>query len=108
MRYASYKYAPQKPYQAIPRDGFPSCKHAYRASRLKTLEADGRISDLKFEVPFSLEVKEVFIARYIADFTYKLPNGRMIVEDVKGRRSPIYEFKKKLMKACLNIEIIET
>lgn len=47
------------------------------------------------------------IARYLADFAYLDERGRLHVEDVKGRRLPIYLLKKRLMVACHNIEIEE-
>jgi len=35
---------------------------------------------------------------YIADFTYRLKDGRLIVEDTKGEKTPDYIIKRKLMR----------
>ena len=46
--------------------------------------------------------------RYRADFAYTLRDGREVVEDVKGVRTPEYKIKKKLMLWIHGIEIKET
>ncbi len=47
------------------------------------------------------------ICTYIADFFY-IPRGKLAVyEDAKGMKTPIYRLKKKLVKACTGIEIVE-
>ena len=49
------------------------------------------------------------ICAYIADFRYKREDKdgvwHEIVEDAKGVETPEFKLKKKLMKACLDIEI---
>ena len=50
------------------------------------------------------------ICAYIADFRYQKKNkdGEWyeVVEDAKGVETPEFKLKKKLMKACLGIEIL--
>lgn len=67
----------------------------------------GIITDLEMQPKFDLIVNGQKVCRYIADFRYER-NGEVIVHDVKGMRTPVYNLKKKLMAACLNIEIFET
>lgn len=62
---------------------------------------------LERQVPFSIEVNGYKICDYVADFVLKYPDGKMIVEDVKGVKTAEYKLKMKLMKAVLDIEIIE-
>jgi hypothetical protein len=47
------------------------------------------------------------ISGFKADFVY-IRDGQEIVEDVKGRLTDVYKLKKKLMKACHQISILET
>ena len=43
----------------------------------------------------------------MADFVY-LENGQLVVEDVKGVRTPVYKLKKRLMAERFGIEVKET
>lgn len=45
--------------------------------------------------------------KYIADFVYR-QDGKTIVEDCKGMRTPEYKIKRKLMLWRYNIKILET
>jgi hypothetical protein len=53
-----------------------------------------------------VEVQGKLICTYVADFKY-LENGKEVVEDVKGFKTPVYKLKKKLVEAIYGIEIIE-
>lgn len=88
---------------------FHSKKEANRFGQLKLLQRSGKISDLRLQPSFDLFVCGTKICRYIADFQY-VENGLVIVEDVKSSATttPVYRLKKKLMKAVLKIEILET
>lgn len=86
---------------------FDSKAEAARYSTLKLLERNGDISNLQVHPSFQLIVNGQKIGKYIADFTYN-ENGRRIVEDVKGIKTPVYRLKKKLMTALYGIEILET
>ena len=76
---------------------------------IKSLERAGRVKDLELQVRFALEVNGQKICTYIADFRYEKENANgdweTIVEDAKGVETPEFKLKKKLMKACLGIEI---
>lgn len=86
---------------------FASKKEADRYGELRLMELANEIVDLKRQVSYDLRVNGFLICRYIADFVYTDKHGR-VIEDTKGFRTQIYRIKKKLMKACHNIEIRET
>ena len=87
---------------------FDSEKEAGRYFELKLLKAAGGISQLTCQVRFQLRVNDELICSYVADFVYiDLISGQRVVEDVKGKRTREYIIKKRLMKACHNIEVQE-
>lgn len=104
---------------------FDSKKEMQRFVELRYMEQAGLISDLKRQVKFVLIPaqrepdtvgkrggvkkgktieKEV---SYIADFTYTDKEGRFIVEDVKGVKTPEYVIKRKMMLYFHKIRIQE-
>ena len=104
---------------------FDSKKEMQRFVELRYMEQAGLISDLQRQVKFVLIPaqrepdtvgkrggvkkgktieKEV---SYIADFTYTDKEGRFIVEDVKGMRTPEYIIKRKMMLYFHKIRIKE-
>ena len=90
---------------------FASQREANRYGQLCLLEKAARIRNLKFQVPFKIEIGGKLICRYISDFTYEeFSHGdwHLVVEDSKGFKTPVYKLKKKLMKALLDIEIRES
>ena len=76
---------------------------------LKLLERAGVIKDLRRQVPYILINKSSYgrAIKYVADFVY-LENGQLVVEDVKGVRTPVYKLKKRLMAEIYGIEVKET
>jgi hypothetical protein len=86
---------------------FSSKREASRYLELRVAEKAGAITKLRMQVPFALVVNRMLICQYVSDFTY-LRDGAEIVEDVKGKRTREYSIKKKLMRACHGIEILET
>lgn len=86
---------------------FDSKKEARRYSQLKLLGKSGVISDLVLQPKFDLVINSVRCGFYKADFQY-IKNGEVVIEDVKGFKTPIYNLKKKLVKALYNIDIFET
>lgn len=76
---------------------------------LKAREEVGEIDELKLQFKFKLSVNDQHITTYIADFVY-FEKGVLKVIDVKSpqtAKEPYYILKRKLMKACLGIEITE-
>lgn len=108
---------------------FDSRKEAEYYLYLKSLEKNGKISDLRRQVSYEiipavyreevkhLKTKDKIVSRcvqqaahYIADFVYNLPTGEEIVVDVKSeitRKNAEYRLKKKMMLAFNGIEIKE-
>jgi len=90
---------------------FDSKKEAERYGQLKMMLKAGLIGFLKMQEEFQLHANGEKIASYFADFNYiKTDTGEKIVEDVKSkatRKIPVYRLKKKLMKACHGIKILE-
>lgn len=97
---------------------FDSKKELRRYKLLKEMENQGRIKDLKCQVPFILIPSQRIAGRvvereckYIADFTYHLPTDELIVEDVKGYRGgpaySLYTIKRKLMLEKHGVQIHE-
>ncbi len=85
---------------------FDSKKEASRFTELKLLLRAGMITKLVLQPKFRIRVKGQKICTYIADFMYER-DGKRIVEDVKGVKTPVYKLKKKLVKATHGIEVVE-
>lgn len=105
MSYPRAKYNNRK--TVIDGITFDSAKEARRYGELKLLQRAGEISNLNLQSEYELTVNWQKICKYRADFEYTTKDGRKVVEDVKGVRTPVYQLKKKLMKAVYNIEIKE-
>lgn len=91
-------------------DGKFDSRMEYRRWRqLKLLEKAGKISNLQRQVKFQIIPKQPGerAACYVADFTYT-ESGAYIVEDCKGKRTPEYVLKRKLMLWVHGIVIRET
>jgi hypothetical protein len=60
------------------------------------------------QVPFVLVEKSEHgrALKYLADFVY-FQDGKQVVEDVKGVRTPVYRLKKRLVAEKYGIEIRE-
>lgn len=90
---------------------FHSKKEAEHAARLDLLrhakKAEERVVRVEYQVPISLDIGKVHVANYIADFVVYYADGRKQVQDVKGFRTDIYKFKKKMVWALHGIEIVE-
>lgn len=107
---------------------FDSVKEARYYIFLRDLEKNGRISDLRMQVPYEivpavyedrvvkLKTKEKIerhrvqpAVHYIADFVY-MEDGKEVVVDVKSKatkENAVYILKKKMMRAFLGITITE-
>ena len=100
--------------------GFDSAKEWRRNQELETLQRAGEISELNRQVPFVLmpsfaitdettkqgfrTIREI---RYIADSTYRLKNGKRIIEDVKGMQTEVFKIKRKLLERKIALGVIE-
>jgi hypothetical protein len=87
---------------------FDSAKEAERYSELRLLERSGEISEFELQPKFHCVVNEKMICSYIADFRYRdMERNVIVVEDVKGMKTPVYRLKKKLVEALHGIKILE-
>lgn len=93
---------------------FDSQKELMRWMQLKKLQAEGHISDLKRQVRYELIPAQKVDGKtvekkcvYVADFVYKDPDGKTVVEDAKGYRTDTYIVKRKLMLYVHGIRIKE-
>lgn len=86
---------------------FDSKKEGRRFIELCLLRDAGDITLLRTQVVFWIIIKGHKVCSYKADFVYYNRSGNMIVEDVKGIRTPLYKLKKKLLLHTLGIEISE-
>lgn len=76
----------------------------YEELRLRCLA--GEYLGLGLQVPFYLPGG----IKYIADFVGFLPGGGYVVMDAKSeatRKDKVYRLKKRQMKACLGLDIVE-
>ena len=77
---------------------FDSKWESQRYLYLKSLERAGTIRDLELQVRFNLMVNDQKIDK---DGVW-----HYVVDDAKGVETPEFKLKKKLMKACLGIDIL--
>ena len=93
---------------------YDSKKEARRHAELLLMERAGAIKNLERQVKYVLipsqkidgKVVERELA-YKADFRYT-QNGKTVVEDVKGFKTPEYKIKRKLMLYIHGVRIKET
>lgn len=86
---------------------FDSRKESRRYSELRLLEKAGVIKDLKCQPKIDITVNHKHICNYIADFQYINEWGELVIEDVKGMKTPVYRLKKKLVEAIYGFSISE-
>ena len=93
---------------------FDSKREAERYTVLLVRQNVGEISHLKLQPEFTIleaymkpSGEKVRAQRYRADFSYVLPDGSLVVEDVKtdGTRTRVFENKRKLVEDKYGIEI---
>ena len=86
---------------------FDSKWEAERFEQLKLMEAAGEICDLRSQVSFPLMVGDALIGAYVADAVYVMSDGRKVVEDAKGCKTPLYRWKSRHFKAQYGFAITE-
>ena len=91
---------------------FDSKKEFLRWKQLRMMQAAGKIQNLQRQVAYTLVPAQQTSSgtersvKYIADFVYEM-DGKTIVEDTKGFKTPDYIIKRKLMLYIHGIEIQE-
>jgi hypothetical protein len=106
---------PSRPkYRNTKTNGYDSRREASRATDLHMLEAAGKIFYLREQVEFLLIPKQdgERATKYRADFVYfthpSMEPEFLVVEDVKGVKTPEYIIKRKLLLYVHGIRIKET
>ena len=90
-----------------------STLEAAHCDKVHLMQKAGLVHDVEAHPQhrFALVVNGVDITTYVADFVWhENPDGRgdrIVVADSKGRPTSEYLLKRRLMKACLGIEILE-
>lgn len=78
-----------------------SIAEAERCDMLSDLEAKGDILLLEQQPKYKIQYEGTPICTYIADFRYCMADsGLVIVEDVKGCLTPVFNLKRKLVEAA--------
>lgn len=92
---------------------YDSLKEYHRFCNLKLMQRAGIITGLQRQVKYELiptqRINGKVIERpvnYYADFVYKM-DRQLVVEDVKGYKTPEYVIKRKLMLSVYGIQIHE-
>jgi hypothetical protein len=88
---------------------FDSKAEAARWKELQLLERAGEIKELERQVEYELIPKQKGerAVKYIADFRYIDHEGKTVVEDTKGVKTPVYILKRKLLLWVHGIRIRE-
>lgn len=82
---------------------FDSMAEGKRYKELKLLQRAGIIKELELQPKFLLQEsfkkngKTYRKVEYIADFQY-IENGKVVVEDVKGKETEVFKLKHKLFE----------
>jgi len=105
-------------YRAQPQvvDGvrFDSKRELQRWNYLQTIERVGKVAQLERQVVYELapavtlagEKRKKPALRYVADFRYfDVEKGVFVVEDTKGRDTPVSRIKRHLMKSVHGIDV---
>lgn len=85
---------------------FDSKAEAKYYGLLKMRKLAGDIVNFEMQVPYDLTVNGISVGKYKADFMIQHKDRKEVI-DVKGMKTPVYNLKKRLMKAIYNIEITE-
>ena len=90
---------------------FDSIAESKRYKELVLLQRAGKITELQLQPKFLLQEsfrkngKTYRKIEYIADFMYE-ENGKIVVEDVKGKETEVFKLKRKLFeKKYMGLEL---
>jgi Protein of unknown function (DUF1064) len=86
---------------------FDSTAESRRYIELKFLMETGAITNLRLQPTFEIAINGVKVCKYSADFEYTRNDGQRVVEDVKGFKTPVYNLKKRLLRAVHGVVITE-
>lgn len=109
MRKNKYGVAPKE--ARTSRDGivFASKAELLRWEKLRLWQLAGDIRNLRRQVKYPLTIDGVHVGDYFSDFNYekkKLDGGWIeVVEDIKGKDTPVSVLKRKIVWAIYKIEV---
>ena len=95
---------------SVGKDTFDSKVEARHWQTLQLRALAGEITNLQRQVRYDLECNGVYIGFYKSDAEYDDADGNHVVLDVKGSRrtvTALYKWKKKMVKAQYNVDIME-
>lgn len=76
-----------------------------RAGEIRTLEVHPKFP---IHIRGILSSDYIAVGEYIADFSYRdMAAEKMVIEDAKGVRTALYQFKKRCVEAQYGIKIVE-
>jgi hypothetical protein len=108
----AYPGGRQHKYRAVRTDcnaghSHPSKAEARRCDELHLLQRAGEISRLEMQPRYTLSIGGVKLGSYVGDFRYFTSQG-CVLEDVKGMKTPLYNWKKKHLEAqYAGVKIVE-
>jgi len=85
---------------------FASKAEATRYAELRLMVMGNIISELELQPKYPIVINGMKVCTYVGDFKYRNERGAIVIEDVKGMKTPVYKLKKKLM-AAFGVEIVE-
>lgn len=87
---------------------FASKREGRRYLILEHLQQAGKIEGLELQPRYPCVVNGVKVCVWIGDFRYvDKATTKVVIEDAKGYRTPLYRLKKKLVEALYSITITE-
>lgn len=88
---------------------FASKAEANRYQELKLLLKAQKIAELELQPKYKIAINGIKVCSVILDFKYYDKRlDRFIIEDVKGKDTPISRLKRKLVEAAYGIKVILT
>ena len=72
------------------------------------MQAKGIISNLIRQPSYPITINMIRIGVYRADFSYNDSTGRPVVEDVKGKHTPLSKFKIRCVEAQYGVKVLIT
>lgn len=98
---ATYNKFKAKPTECTAGHLHASIKESVRCNDLTHQEAVGVISHLEQQPTYQVAINDRPVCKYVADFRYRMADsGLVIVEDVKGMQTPVFNLKRKLVEAA--------
>lgn len=91
---------------SVDNHAFASKKEAAHYSKLRLMEKSGLIHSLTLQPEFPIWINGIKCFIYRADFSH-YENGKRIITDVKGIRTPVYRLKRRCVEAYHHIKITE-